>query len=227
MKAILSMKKAILFLLCCPLLLFAQEIPSYTNEIGVNLFSVKRFEHFHGADDRMISKADFNLIPGIYYKWHFGKNALRTSFDYSQKAIHRGSIDVMDPYSTQYFSASRKNFDLAIGYERAFAAGKFQPYLFSDLIVNYENYTGERMNIGCFGPYGITQFSEEKFEYGISLGAGLRYNITSRIHISLELDGRGFVSVFQDLHSSYDGDKYVDHGFHFDPVNKMGFSYSF
>lgn len=223
------MKKATLLFLLIPLFSFAQEveIPVKSvnqNEIGINLFSVTRFERNRGMLDTRKVSASMNPTPGVYYKRHFGKNALRASIDYTQQLIKYGDPNSME-YATFYMNAKRMNIGINIGYERSFGKGKLQPYLFSDLVFNYEKLAGERSYLGCFGPYGVFKFSEEVFEYGVSAGSGLRYSINSRIHLSYEFAAQGVVSVFQDL--SNIGYKYVDLNYHLNPVNKLGFAVSF
>jgi hypothetical protein len=222
------MKKTFLIFLFLPLFSFAQqeEIPAHQNEIGLNLFSATKIESNRDMLDRRKISTSLSAFSGIYYKRHFGQNAWRASFDYSQIAKMTGEGFTEDPfYSSYHLSARVKNVGIALGYERSFRSGKFQPYVFSDLVFNYQNMTGMRSEYGCFGPIGIFPFSEEIFEYGVSTGAGMRYSINSHIHLSYEFAAQGFVSVFQDL--SNIGYKYVDLGYHLNPVNKLGFAVSF
>ncbi len=221
------MKQIIYFLFFLPLISFAQqtEKPVIKHELGVNLFSIKQFEKLRSYDDLPVSIANVNIFPGLYYKRHSGKNALRASFEYTHKNIRNGTALIMDPYSTQYYFSTRNNVAIAAGYERAFGSGKLQPYIFSDFIFNYENLTGSRVNFGCFGPYGIYDFSEEVFEYGMSAGAGLRYSINPVLRLTLEVNAEGFVSVYQDVLNA--GEKYRDLGIHINPVNKFGLAVCF
>jgi hypothetical protein len=226
------MKKATLLFLFLPLFSFAQEVvipvkPINQNEIGLNLFSITRFESYRGMLDTRQVSACLNAFPGIYYKRHFGQNAWRASFDYTQKSKLVGSATGSDSpmYHINYLNAETKNVGIAVGYERSFGHWKLKPYAFSDLVFNYENMSGVRAEHGCWGPIGIFEFSEECFEYGVSAGAGMRYSINSRIHLSYEFAAQGAVSVFQDL--SNIGDKYIDLRYHLNPVNKLGFAVSF
>jgi hypothetical protein len=221
------MRKAFLFLFL-PLFSFAQETqipvkPAHKNEIGVNLFSLTHLARYHDNVDRYVMDADMNYVPGIYYKRHFGKNALRASFDYTQKFIRVGNPEIV--YGGHYVAAWKKNVSVALGYERSFGNKKLQPYVFSDLVFNYQNMTGERLIFGCFGPYGIFKFSEETFEYGASAGAGLRYSLNPFIHLTYEFSAQGVISVFDDLSSV--GGKYRERNYHLNPVNKFGLAVSF
>jgi hypothetical protein len=174
-------------------------------------------------------KVDINPVPGVYYKRHFGQNALRASFDYTRHKLTIGA-EPSDVYFEQYFSATRQDLTIGLGYERSFGAGKFQPYVFSDVIFNYEKQEGERVYWGCFGPYGLQPYAEESYETGLSAGAGLRYSITQSIHISYEFAAQGFVSYTKDianLYPSYSYRFYRDFGHHLNPVNKLGVAFSF
>lgn len=221
------MKKAILFFFLLPSISFAQqeERPVKKHELGVNLFSVKRFDRYKNFSDCPVISADLNILTGLYYKNHFGKNAWRASVDYSHRSIQKGWGEPLDdPYTTtQYYSAKRTNFSIAAGYEHSFGSRKFQPYLFSDLVFNYQNLTGSRINIGCFGPYGMEDFSEEVFEYGVAAGAGFKYQFIPSLSFSFEMSAEGFVSMYQDVLNA--GDKYRNVGFHVNPVNKLGLAF--
>jgi hypothetical protein len=221
------MKKTLLLLLFLPLFSFAQQTENQPgkNELGLNLFSVTNFFSYKDMTDKRFYKVDVNAFSGIYYRRHFGRYALRASFDYSSKAFNAFS----GPYwHDNYFygvSAQTKNISASVGYQHAFATKKFQPYFFTDLVFNYWNYTGHSTYLSYIGTVVNQKFSEERLEYGLSAGAGLRYSITPKIHLTYEFAAHGVVTVFQDV--MYAGEKFVDVEGNFNPVNKVGFAVSF
>src|ERR1041385_363043 len=225
------MKKILLAFLFLPAFSFAQEadlpnekIISHSQELGANLFSITEFRTYLNASDKQLNSAAFNYAPGFYYKYHFGKNAFRAGIDFT----HHSTISQSDLTENgyQYIIAIRKrDLYLTAGYEYSFGNGHFKPFIFADAMMHYDNQTGIHTEYGCFGPIGNVPFSEQTFEYGIQAGAGLSYSINSLFSITLETQEQGFISVYQDvLHTNYE---WVDHGFRFNPVSRLGFAVSF
>ncbi len=193
------------------------------NELGLNLFSVSNFKRGLDALDKRQYAADFNLFSGIYYKYHFGKNAFRTSFDFNQKSIF---INVTPNISYYYSENAKQNFvGLKAGYEREFGNKRLKAFIFSDLIFNYNNIKGLHSYSGCFGWGEDVPFNEETFEYGMAGGAGIRYLFSKNIILSYEFSGQGFCSIYQDILNS--GDKWLDFGYHLNPASKLGFAIAF
>jgi hypothetical protein len=219
------MKKIFFLFSFFPLFSFAQDVvPADKNEVGLNLFSVTNFDSYKDPLDKPKYDLNVNAFSGIYYKRYFGKNALRASLDYSQKAFHSEEGALNSTYYSNV-SATKKFVSTGIGYQRSFATGKFQPYFFSDLVFNYINFSGHHSFYGDYTWADDQPFSEETFEYGLAAGAGLRYSITPKIHLTYELSGQGVIGVFQDV--MYAGKKFVNVDGHFNPVNKVGFAISF
>jgi hypothetical protein len=225
------MKKILFAFLFLPAFSFAQEsdLPnektfSHTHECGVNLFSITQFRTYMSASDKRRNSAAFNYIPGFYYKYHFGKTAFRAGVDYNHHTVISTSDYTENGY--QYIIAIRKrDLYLTAGYERSFGNGHFKPFVFADAMMHYDNQSGIHTEYGCFGPIGNVPFSEETFEYGIQAGAGLAYSINPFLSLTLEMQEQGFISVYQDVLNS--NSKWVDHGFRFNPVSKLGFAVSF
>ncbi|MCX6312126.1 MAG: hypothetical protein NT084_10895 [Bacteroidetes bacterium] len=193
------------------------------NELGLNLFSVTNFERGLSTVDKRQYSADFNLFSGVYYKYHFGKNAWRASFDFNQKSIF---TNVAPNISYYYSENAKRNFiGLKAGYERKFGNRKLNAFVFSDLIFNYYNLRGVHSYSGCFGWGENVPFNEETFEYGLAGGAGIRYAISKNIALSYEFSAQGFCSVYQDILNS--GVKWVEFGYHLNPANKLGFAIAF
>jgi hypothetical protein len=220
------MKKIFLFLLFIPLFSFGQqaEIPANKNEFGLNLFSLKRFQIHQDYEMGRSFYGESHLLPGIFYKRHFGKNAFRTSFEFTRRAT-QGNGKGAPWYFPEGSSVVRKNVGISIGYERSFSNKKLQPFAFADLVFNYENLAGTMIIQGYGTPDELYQFVFEDFEYSLSAGVGLRYQFTSRIQATYEISAQGFRNVYQEVFHA--GDKYWDMGFHMNPVNKLGLSLSF
>ncbi len=218
------MKKVLFLLFFIPTTCFAQEEETLLNkhELGISIFTAKRFENAYSYP-HMMSTAIY-LFPGLYYKNHFGKNAWRISLDYMHKTISNGVVLNQSQVRDQYFS-KLNNLALTAGYERSFGSRKFHPYVFSDLVFNYENNTGKRMNISWFPPFGAVDFSDEFFEFGISLGAGMRYQFTPLLSVTYEINAEGVVSTYQDVLNA--GDKQTGVRMHINPVNKFGLGITF
>jgi hypothetical protein len=232
------MKKTLLLFSFLPLFSFAQQpvepgdvvilpLPVPKNEIGINLFSATNFQDLYMGD--WFERVDINPPSGVYYKRHFGQNALRASFDYTRHSLKVGEYPSEIYYDT-YFSATRQDLTIGLGYERSFGAGRFQPYVFSDLVFNYEKQEGERVMLGCFGPFGLLPFSQESYQTGIASGAGFRYKLTPALHVSYEFAVQGYVSYTKDLSHLYPGYPaytYREYGHRLNPVNKFGLAFAF
>ncbi|MDQ3109238.1 MAG: hypothetical protein M3R17_05045 [Bacteroidota bacterium] len=234
------MKKAFLLFNFLPLISFAQEVapkpttgiaPMSKNEFGINLFSVTRIDDFFMHD--WVDRIDFNPPGGVFYKRHFGNNAFRTSFDFTHKSRMIGEPPVLNYYNGSngnYYNTKRDNVAISVGYERYLGLPcKFQPFVFTDLVMNYEHEYGERVYWGEFNPQGVHPLARETFEFGIAIGGGLRYNLTSKFNLVYEISGQGYLSYTNDLLFNRPGvNRYISSsGFHFNPVNKLGISFSF
>lgn len=222
------MKKILLALLLLPAFSFAQDEKKLIinpNEVGLDLFSITRYDSYKDMLDKRHREADFNIFSGVYYKYRFNKSAFRASFDYTQKSVATEyNSDGGVPY---YYSSTgiRRNTGISAGYERSFFSGKLTPYVFADAIFNYQDYTGHATYYGDFTSGMNEPFSEETFEYGLQGGMGLHYAINPFMSVSLETNAQGFVSVFQDVQHA--GEKSTRFGGHFNPVSKLGFAVSF
>ncbi|MDQ3112082.1 MAG: hypothetical protein M3R17_19535, partial [Bacteroidota bacterium] len=152
------MKKVLLLFSFLPLFSFAQEVVSDKNEVGLNLFSVTNFGMHKDMLDKRVYNGDMNAFSGIYYRRHFGKYALRASFDYTQKAQLSSSGSRFSPYYYNV-SAITKNISMSLGYQHSFATKKFQPYFFTDLVFNYINFSGHSTSYGDFSWFENRPFS--------------------------------------------------------------------
>ena len=137
------MKKVFFLFILLPAFSFSQEIEKKPgkNEIGLNLFSITQFEKNRGMLDKPHITARFNPLSGLYYKRHYGKNAFRASFDYSTHSRVEGDKNnpIGDPFYMPYFYAANiQTVSIAAGYERSFGNGKLRPYVFGDVVFNYE-----------------------------------------------------------------------------------------
>lgn len=225
-----QMKNAVLLFLFIPLFSFGQEeAPVNKNEFGVNVFSLKRFQAYKSFDnDNVISPGEPHwviygephILPGIYYKRHFGKNALRSSFEFTRRAT-TGTGEGGPWYFPEGSSLLRKNVGISIGYERAFGTKKLQPFAFADLGFNYENMDGTYTLQGYGGPPSSRHFIFEDYEYSVGAGGGLRYKMNARVHFTYEISAQGYRNAWQDILRPGSG-KNWDMGYHINPVNKLG-----
>jgi hypothetical protein len=226
------MKKALLFFGFLPLFVCGQtpsgelSLPAPKHEIGINLFSVTRLSSLPWRP--WYENPDFNFVPGLYYKRHFGQNALRGSFDFSQHRLRRGDSSPAI-YGADYYSTVRRNFTVSLGYERSFGTHKFQPYIFSDLYFMHEKETGERFYWGEFGLNGLRPISMNTSEFGLAGGMGFRYKITPKLSLSYEFAVQGYYSKVKEQSIYHDNrvDTYYRGGFHVNPVSKLGFAILF
>jgi hypothetical protein len=219
------MKNALLLFLFIPFFSFAQqdEAPVKKNEFGINAFSLKRVQLSYNLESRRNGLyAEPHVLPGIYYKRHFGKNgknAWRSSFEFTRRATTSNGQG--GPwYFPKGSTLVRKNAGISLGYERAFGNKKWQPFAFADLVFNYENINGTTILPGYGGPDIVHHYIFEDFEYSIAAGAGLRYKVNPGIHFTYETSAQHYRSVSQDVLNA--GEKNWGTGYHINPVNKLG-----
>ncbi len=221
------MKNLLLLFLLISNFLVGQTVqsPIFQNEIGLNLFSITQFNFGKDNLDKRSITADLNFFSGIYYKKHFENNALRFSLDYNNKSINNSKGYETPYYFSEVIAASKKNLDMSFGLEHDFGSKKIHPYIFSDLVFGYQNFTGLRSEYGCFGPIGIYKFSEETFSYGVGAGAGIRYSLTDHIDLTAEFSAHAVYSVYQDVLNA--GKKYSSLDYRINPLQKVGFAVKF
>jgi hypothetical protein len=218
-----------IFLICflLPILSFAQTenttVAQPKNEIGLNLFSINDLSNRNYLENKFT--ADFSFCSGLYYKFHSGKNVWRTSFDYFQNKI---VIDDQQPEFSYSSNGIKKAGEFKAGYERDFSKGKFSPFVFSDLFFQYSKYSGTASESGCFIVFKNLPFNIETFETGISGGAGVKYQITKNIVISLESSLSGFYSISEDLINHAPGyPKTKEYNYRINPLNRLGAAFTF
>lgn len=200
------MKKSslVLVILLMGLDVFAQENQSskksvesnpLRNEVGINLFSLTyQFDNLPGHF--------VNVISGIYYKYHFGQNALRFSFD------HQGNVNQISPAVYSGFVQNTEHFKL--GYQRSFGHKRLSPFVYVDgyaAFIHHESTSWDRSY-----NYLLT---------GGATGGGLRYKLNSRIALSYEF------AILCAWDKNYHNYSLSAAYFTFCPIKQLGISFLF
>ncbi len=226
------MKQLFFVLLVLPSFLSAQEIslpqqPVLRHEIGINLFSVTDLDipmavNYFRKPDHYVKSA-YHAVPGIFYKYHMGKNVLRASLDYDQQVtfIESGAEDLM---YYRKVDAIHRTGGLRLGYERELGSKRFVPFVAGDVAFAYSNYQGKETWRGCFGGGENVPFTEHTYEAGISAGGGVKYKATNRLSVTLETTAQVFVRHYSRDDSPY---AYTNIGFRYNPVRTLGVSWNF
>ncbi len=232
----------IIFIALCPIVICGQESEnkttdptSHKNEFGLNLFSITNLTRFKVPEYNFVDvynpyyNINYNISSGIYYKRYCGKNALRLSFDYYQKAVGQ-SLEI--PYNGgwtyyDYYSGTKKDYQIKVGYERLFGSKRLLPFVFADLFFNYGKYTGYRFYNGesVFVNTTNGNFYLENLQYGAALGGGLKYHLNKHIVISYEFSATASYWTVQDISQGYN--KYGDIAFRINPIRQLGLAISF
>lgn len=227
--------------------LFAQENKpaensDFKHELGLNLFSVTNIgipgvTKFHAQPDNVYDLTNFNVPSGIYYKLHFGKNALRLSYDYFQRSYTESEyVDLSNfifenpvhPNAYTYtYKGIKKEHELKIGYQRTIGSKRFTGFFSADLIANYNTFAGtNEYNWHPEESYYSSPLYYEQYKTGIALGGGLKYLITKRLSLSFELSFAGIYTRSKDL--AYKGSQLkTDLSVKMNPVRMIGVGYSF
>lgn len=212
-----------------PLFVFGQENnpapelkTSFSHEIGINLFSVTNLV-FPTAYDA--GSCQVHPVSGLYYKYHFGQNALRASIDYRQKVTfdERGG-----GYELSYLKTAniRRTGELHLGYEREFGHGRLQGFAFSELLFGLANEQGIRTWYSCFGGGVDEPYSVNSYSGGMAAGGGLRYQAGTHLSVTLEAGANGSYSLNKDqLHPEYL--TYGRWNYNLLPVGRLGLAYGF
>jgi hypothetical protein len=221
------MRNIFLILLLTPIFSFAQteNTVQSKNELGLNLFSFSDFSATTYPATKFGSNLNFG--NGIYYKFHTNKNVWRSSISFFKQKIVINDGQQFEGYSF-HSNGIKKAGEAKVGYQRDFCSGKLSPFIFSEFSFLYSKYTGHASEMGCFGYYGDRPFDIESFEYGISGGIGLRYEITKNIVVSIESNAKGVLSVNEDMlnHSPY-YPKYKNFDYRFNPLSRLGVAIAF
>lgn len=226
--------------------IFAQENKpaedaGFKHELGLNLFSVMNVNipgetKFHAQPDNVYDVPTLNVPSGIYYKLHFGKNALRLSYDYFQKSYTESEyIDLsmyisIGPAPSSYnytYSGVKKEHELKIGYQRNIGKKRLTGFFAADLIANYNKFQGT--NEYLWHPeetYYSAPFYYEQYKVGIALAGGLKYLITKRLSLSAELSFAGIYTRSKDI--AYKGSQLkTELALKMNPLRMIGIGYSF
>jgi hypothetical protein len=243
---LIAMRKVISFILSFlfPLTFNAQPLETATDggprhELGMNLFSITnvypgKFPLSNITSSGSYYKTGYNVFPGIYYRFYSGKNALRISFDYSQKAysdMERVTIDEYMSYDYSY-AGIKINHDLKFGYQRSFGMKRVQPFIFSDLVFNYDKFTGVQNNYWLssgFSPIPVSSSSAfyiEQYLFGIAPGGGVRIKVSKNIVLTYELSA---IFSYSRRHETVRDSKSwtSEIEWRFNPIKMFGFGITF
>lgn len=242
------MRKNTLFVLSVliPLAFIAQDIKPVEaiidqpkHEIGMNLFSLTnvypgKCPHSNVTSSDPYYKTGYNIFPGVYYKYHSGKNVLRLSFDYTQKAYSDMESVKLDAYTSYDYSYAgiKTNHDLKIGYQRNFATKKVVPFIFSDLVVNYDKFTAVQNYYWYRFGFSFPSTSVslplyiEQYLFGVAPGGGLIIKLSKNIVLTYEFSA---IFSYSRQHEILMRSKYWTSEFdwRFNPVKMLGFGIAF
>ncbi len=185
------MKKLFLLLFFLPLISFAQEItPAVAkvvvapkHEFGFHLASASIIGGIEDLSGNLTLFIDYNFFDGVYYKRHFGKWALRGSFNYHQKIEQ--SVYNPQPNIYEYSIDRTREMIYRAGAERSFEKGKVQFYAFADLNFMYREFKREQVGTGNILPFKRS-IRSTVYGPGLMAGLGIRYNPTKNITLFYE-----------------------------------------
>lgn len=199
-------------------------------ELGMQLYSLGLTtpDQYYNYNPKIV---DHTFFSGLYFKWFKGRDALRASFNYTQKAAF--SADLYSSYWPQsHNNGITRAGDFKIGYQRLFGSKKLAAYFFVDI---HYGYSKQR---GYFDGYYYPMYSEltvpwnnyqreyliERSQFGVCKGLGLRWNVANRLVLNLETYLEYYYYLQQDIkNSTY---KQRGLGLNFNPVQfSVGFKF--
>ena len=153
-------------------------------ELGFVFYS-NTFNYFpKGGENTYVKPIDNYFVNGLQYKIVVNrKNALRTSFQYTQYVTNFETDPQFGWYNME--NSFTKGYEIRAGYERIFCCGKIKPFAFADLSYSYGETRGYHEWSGCFS-WGAGNFSQLRNTQGILAGGGVKYFPRRNIFISLE-----------------------------------------
>ncbi len=184
------MKNLFIAFLFLPLFSFAQEItPAIAteaapkNEFGFHVASASIIDGIEDEFGKLTLLTDYYFFDGVYYKRHFGKWALRTSFNYHKKVEEH----VYNPQSNifEYSIRLTREMIYKVGLERSFGTGKVQFYALADLNFMHRDIQRELVGTRSVRPVK-NSYHSIVYGPGLSAGFGVRYNPTKNITLSYE-----------------------------------------
>ena len=188
------------------------------NEIGINLFNVT-----HRWPQPYYNRRPFQqkYLTGWTFKHHFNKNTFRIGFDYNNSDYALSGSTGYSYFKDEGHSNLTK---LRAGLERKFGNKNLKPYMFVDLEFASGDIKGTRKGASdIIGSEYEAHYNLKVFEYGISAGAGLHYQLTYRFSISVESNFSNLFYNNFDLGADYGG---VSYTILFNPIRLLSINYT-
>jgi hypothetical protein len=221
------MKNIFLLLFLVPLSLSSrdrfsckEEPAGRKHEAGINVFSLMDLRRTYPKS----LTSDPYFATGVYYKRHFGQNALRANLDFYNRSVF---IENGEPFMGYYKKEGKtRGVELQLGYERAFGKGRFKPYFFTDITLRHTVDKGTYSAYGCFSSCENCPYYEQIEEAGLTGGFGFRYDLPMNFVVAVE---SGFEGLYRSTTSAGDGTSYTWNEFsgRANPVSSFSLGYSF
>lgn len=237
--------KTKLLMVCCAGLFLSQELHAQATasdsilksgtktafcELGMQLYTLglTPVDQYTNSNSTVFENT---LFSGLYFKWFKGRDVLRASFSYIQKAVLSDNPYTSLGYLSQNNGVLRAG-SLTIGYQRLLGSKKLAPYFFVDLHYGYSKQNG-RFDYYMYPMYNeLTvpwqdngrEYLVERSQFGLCKGLGLRWNVASRLVLNLETYLEYYYYIQQDIkNSTY---KQRGLGLNFNPVQlSVGFKF--
>lgn len=133
---------------------------------------------------------DNQVFSGLYLKKYFGKNAIRTSIEYSKRRIYRSADPELGRY---YMQGQLASLDLKLGFQHLMADKKFSPYWFTDLEYSYFFATPWPIyNVMPYSSYLVPYNPYYRFytmngsQIALNPGIGIRCRLSSMVCLNIE-----------------------------------------
>lgn len=170
---------------------------------------------------------DNQAFSGIYYKRYHGKNAFRTSAEFSRRTVYFGSNNFP---RNAYYRGELASLELKLGYQRMLGDKKFAPYLFADAEYSYFRPILQPV----YYPYYTSSMIVPDYYYqqhytlggsffSISPGFGVRWSVFQHLFINAEASAQLFISRER---ANYYYESFSSIGINAKPL-KLSIGYSF
>lgn len=166
-------------------------------ELGINVYQM---DLNHGPDNNLdvAGSVQHNFFRGMMFRYVFGKNALRTNFDFYNQEVHQSDWE-------SYLKEGRSKVStFSVGYQRFFRKARFSPYVFADLIYRYSIEKGTERKGFYWNDYYNGPYKSITNLFSGAGGLGLRYNPFRSLVLNLESNVWYYFSTtnFIDNHKS-------------------------
>lgn len=191
------MKKIFLFMLIFSISSYAEDNPSFS-KVAVGVYGGINFETFSETGGAFIFEGKTNLISNLNLKLSIGYYKSISPTNYEVKSADENTIDSITFYGASSYQVTKKIYDvfpLSMGFQYIFENNLFSPYLSLDFSYNIISPSIERTG-GYAWSYDSWEEIPDEFKqkyttyypnnsFGIVIGAGTIYHISSEIGIDL------------------------------------------